>query len=253
MARHVLGGAVIMRSSPSRSFRFLGLVALPALLVLLSTVSGCVVIGVDSPPAYAGREKLRSERVAATPGVMFGAAPTSFDSSVGKIAIETLEVDQKNAFSSAFSRVSRLTLVGAQTADITCVHERIGSAYPPGFDFAEAAAFACRGVVESSAFTLAVDRGCYDGFVTIDGSERHRLTRGKVRVLGVDAASNEVSLLDARGAMVAAFDLVPSMTFEVFFGELAQPKPSRAALIMAAAALHDWTTLASALRLDACN
>jgi hypothetical protein len=247
MARHVLG-RVAMRSSTSTSFRYLGLVAF---LVLFAMASGC--IAVDSPPAYASREKLRSEHVGATPGVMFGAAPNSLESSLGRIAIETLEVDQPNAFSNVFSRVTRLTLAGARPADVTCVHERVGSAYPPGFDFAEAAAFACRGVVESTAFTLAVERGCYDGSVTIDGSDRYRLTRGKVRIAGLEAPSNEVSLLDTRGAMVAAFDLVASMSFDVWFGEAAQPKPSRATLIIAAAAMHDWAVHASALKLDACN
>lgn len=244
MARHVLCRDAMSSSSRSGFFSF------AAAAGLLATTAGC--LSVDSPAAYAGREKLRAEQVEATRGVMFGIAPQSFESSAGKIAIETLEFDQDHVFSTKFSRVMRLTVAGREPADLTCVHERVGSAYPPGFEFAESGAFACRGVVDSAGFMLAVDRGCYNGVLTLDGANRYTLRRGKVTLAGLEAPTDQVSLLDARGSLVAAFDLVPSMTFRVWSGE-PQVKPSQAILIVAAAAIHDWSQYASSAKLDACN
>lgn len=230
---------------PVRSF-----VPVASLAAIALTATGC--LSVDRPAAYANREALRAEQVEATKGVMVGGTPHSFESSVGKIAIETVEVDQDHAFSRRFSEVLRLTVAGATAADVTCVHERIGASYPPGFEFAASGAFACRGVVDSAGFTLAIDRDCYDGVVTYDGSQRYTLRRGKVTLAGVEAPSDEVSLLDARGSLVAAFDLVPSMSFRVWSGE-PPAKPSQAVLVVAAAAMHAWSDGASSAKLDACN
>lgn len=240
-----------MRASSSSSA---GCSVLFASAALLAPVAGC--IAVDSPPAYAGRDALVAEQVEATKGVMIADTPRSFESSVGRIAVEPLDFDQASLLSPKFSRSVRLTLSGPRTADVICVHESAGSPYPSHFEFAKSGAFACRGVVDSANFRLVVERGCYGGAVTFDETERYTLARGRVTLAGIEAPTDEVSLLDAGGHLVAAFDLVTSMTFRVWSAAATaanQPKPSRARLIVAAAALHDWSHFASQAKLDACQ
>jgi hypothetical protein len=247
LARGVLPrGTIHMRSS----FTVSVFPALVAFALLLAAMAGCKV---DAPPSYADREKLRVEQVEATKGVMFGVSPLSFESSVGKISVEPLEIDHGSVFSRTFSRVVRLTLAGSQPADVTCVHDPVGAAYPPGFEFAQSGSFACRGTIDKAPFTLAVDRGCYQGVMTLADAERYTVKHGKITIAGAEVPSGEVSIVDAQGTLVSAFDLVTSMTFRVWSGESAQVKPSRATLIVAAAAIHDWKEYASAAKLDACN
>lgn len=217
---------------------------------LLAPAPGCV--SVTSPPGYGNREMLGFEQIEATPWVMITDAPHSLESSAGRLAIETLAVDRAS-LSPKFSRSVRLTVAGSSRVDVVCAHEPEGAAYPPPFERVEAAAFVCLGVIDSERVTLAVERSCYRGVVTFGETERYTLTRGNVTIAGAALPSDEVSIHDERGALVAAFDLVTSMTFRVWSEGRSERDPTRARFIVVAAALHDWTTYASAQSREACN
>jgi hypothetical protein len=219
--------------------------------VLAGTLSGC--LSWSEPAAYGGRERLGVEKIAATNGEMIAYAPKSLESSAGRIAIETLDVDPQSIVSPRYSRAVRVRVAGPSQADAICVHEPEGEPYRPPFELAKGGAFACLGVIDAARFTLVMERSCYEGVMTFGENERYTLTRGKITLAGIDAPSDQVSVHDAHGNLVAAFDLVPSMSFRVWSGAPNAPDPSRARLIVAAAALHDWSAYASAAKLGACK
>lgn len=226
-----------MLSAPAMSPR-----AIPCALFFL--VGGC--ISVAHPSGFEERAGLALETVTATTGRMYGLSPISFESSVGRIEHELLELEVDDHLAGTYSEVSRIT--GATSgADLLCAHEPDGHAYPPGLHAAPTSVFACRGRIGSQHFTLDIDRGCRRGIVTI-GAERWILDRGKITVAGAELPSGEATLRDERGKLVAALDLVATHRMRVWV----RPE-HRTAAILAAAAIHDWAERASAARVDACR
>jgi hypothetical protein len=218
-------------------------VLVPAALLFV-LAGGCV--SVAHPPRFDERAGLSHERIRATPWKMYGLAPRAYDSSIGRIEHEVLDLEVDDALDGRYSEVSRITAptVGAE---LLCAHEPEGHAYPPGLRAPPASVFACGGRVGADDFALDIDRGCRRGDLVF-GTERFTIDRGNVEVAGAAFPSGEASVRDARGGLVAAFDVTTEMQMQVWVGP-----QHRTMAILAAAAIHDWTTRASAARLDACR
>ncbi len=218
-------------------------VFLPAALLFV-LAGGCV--SVAHPPRFDERAGLSLERIGATPWKMYGLSPLAYDSSIGRIEHEVLELDVDDALSGTYSEVSRITAPSIG-AELLCAHEPEGQGYPPGLRVPPSSVFACRGRAGADHFALDVDRGCRRG-VLVFGTERFTIDRGNVEVAGAAFPSGEASVRDARGGLVAAFDVTTELQMQVWAG----PR-HRTMAILAAAAIHDWATRASAARLYACR
>lgn len=205
-------------------------------LAIAVASAGCV--SVAHPPGFERREEMVEQRVTATPGIMYGSIPLHFDSPVGPIAAEIVELELESVFEHAYREVFRIELSGPTRADVLCRHEPEG---PP---------LACRGAAGDQPVALDVWPGCETGLVTVGGA-RFELALGKVRVAGVTRPTGEATLRGAGGGFTAALEPLGANQFRVWTAR--EAGAHRVASLALAAAVHHWSAYASEAQLDPCK
>lgn len=198
-----------------------------------ASLLGCATV---PPPGFDGRASLESVQVVATPGVMYGSAPRSWQAPGGDVKVT---IEQAVVAAGLGLYLSEL-------------------AYAVGFAARGEPPLRCRSST-SSAELLVCDGSRHDvhlrlgpgcryprdlaepacGHATLDvGPRRLQLHEGHVRRLGTP--SGQLGLVDESGTLVAAADIVAESFIDMWLpAEPAAPVEREVALLVFVA-YHQW-------------
>lgn len=203
-----------------------------AIGVAALVTAGCSTV---PPPGFAGRQALEPVAVQAKPFVMYGGAPHRWVSPDGEIDVDVDEAWVQTGVAGYQARLRYSVALVDRSAPLRC-----------RFSSDDVGLLACEGTQHDVSFQ--VGSGCrYPGDLTSPacghaelrvGSRRLSLHEG--HVAGLRAPSGELSILDERGELVAAANVVGEMQIETWLPPLATAPIDRHVALLVFTAHHQW-------------